>query len=68
MPWLPRQFAQAAMSVGMYGFILIFVLLWFVPQANYAFFSVVFNILAAAGIDPQLAVDGLNNLFFWQSR
>ena len=67
MPWLPRQFAQAAMSIGMYGFILIFVLLWFVPQANYAFFNAVFNILAAVGIDPQLAVDGLNNLFFWRS-
>lgn len=68
VPWLPRQFAQAALSIGMYGFILVFVLLWFVPQANALFFGTVFNILAAFGIDPGLAVDGLDNLFFWQRR
>jgi Zn-dependent protease len=66
MPWLPRQFAQTAMSLGMYGFILIFVLLWFVPQANILFFSTIFRILAAVGIDPGLAVTGLSSLFFWQ--
>jgi len=68
MPWLPREFARAAMSVGIYAFILLFVLLWFVPQANYAFFNVVFNILAAVGISPFLAAVGLDNLFFWQSH
>jgi len=65
MPWLPRQLAQAAMSLGIYGFILIFVLLWYVPPANDLLFGTVFNILASVGIDPILALDGLRNLFFW---
>lgn len=66
MPWLPREFARAAMSVGMYAFILLFVLLWFVPQANYAFFITIFNIVALVGINPDWVQVGLQNLFFWQ--
>jgi Zn-dependent protease len=66
MPWLPRQFAQMAMSIGMYGFIALFVLLWFVPQASAALFGTVGNILEALGINPILAQLGLYNLFFWQ--
>jgi Zn-dependent protease len=68
MPWLPPQFVQAAMALGMYAFILLFVLLWFVPLAGALLFGTVFNIISAAGIDPEWVRVGLQNLFFWQRR
>lgn len=66
MPWLPRDIARMAMSVSLYAFLLLFVLLWYVPQANALLFGTVFNIMAAVGIDPELALEGLSNLFFWR--
>ncbi|HET8909563.1 MAG TPA: site-2 protease family protein [Ktedonobacterales bacterium] len=65
-PWLPREFAQAALSIGMYSFILLFVLLWYVPIANTMLFGAVDGILLAVGIDPGLAQVGYYNLFFWR--
>lgn len=65
-PWLPREFAQTAMSLGMYSFILLFVLLWYVPIANTMLFGAVDGILLAVGIDPGLAQVGYYNLFFWR--
>ena len=64
-PWLPREFAQAALSIGMYSFILLFVLLWYVPLANALLFGAVDAVLLAVGIDPLLAISGLRNLQFW---
>ena len=65
-PWLPREFAQLAMSVSLYAFILLFVLIWYVPQASAAYFNAVFGIMGAIGIDPVFAQLGIQNLFFWQ--
>ncbi|MGE5335561.1 MAG: site-2 protease family protein, partial [Nitrososphaerota archaeon] len=44
MPWLPREIARFAMSVSLYTFILLFVLIWYVPQASGLLFGAVFNI------------------------
>jgi Zn-dependent protease len=65
-PWLPRELAQAALSVGMYSFILLFVLLWFVPPATALLFGVVDGILSTLGINPELAHLGLFYLFSWR--
>ena len=64
-PWLPREIAQLALQVSLYAFILLFVLLWYVPQASAAFFQAVFAIMMAVGFDPLAAGIGISNLFFW---
>jgi Zn-dependent protease len=64
-PWLPREVAQAALSIGMYSFILLFVLIISVPIAAALLFGAVDAVLLAAGIDPLLAMFGLHNLRFW---
>jgi Zn-dependent protease len=66
MPWLPRDLARMAMSISLYGFLVVFILLWYVQPARDLLFGVVDNIMSGAGIDPRLAGLGLYNLFFWQ--
>lgn len=68
LPWLPRELAQVAMSVAMYAFILLFVLLFFVPQSGTVLFGAVNTVLAAVGIDPALGNEGLYNLYFFRGR
>ncbi|HEX6540920.1 MAG TPA: site-2 protease family protein [Ktedonobacterales bacterium] len=65
-PWLPREFAQMAMSIAMYAFVLLFVLLWFVPQAGYFLNGMATTLVSRVGIDPVLVALGWNNLFFWR--
>ena len=66
VPWLPRELAQLAMSVAMYAFILLFVLLWFVPPANALLFETIYRIVDAVGINPFYVNVGWNNLFSWR--
>jgi Zn-dependent protease len=66
MPWLPRDIARVAMSLSLYAFLLLFILLWNVPQAQQLLFGTVFNFIAALGIDPVMAYQGQLNLFFWR--
>jgi Zn-dependent protease len=66
VPWLPRELAQLAMSVAMYAFILLFVLLWFVPPANALLFETIYRIVNAVGINPFYVAVGWSNLFSWR--
>ncbi len=68
MPWLPREFAKLAMTVSMYAFVLLFALLFFVPQASAVLFGGAENIVTGLGIDPFFIAVGWNNLFFWLQR
>lgn len=65
IPWLPRELAQIAMSVSLYAFILLFVLIWFVPEVSASFANVSGSILIALGFDPLAANAGYQNLFSW---
>jgi Zn-dependent protease len=65
-PWLPRDIQQIAMSIANYGFILLFVLLWYVPFASHLYFSTVGNLLTVIHIDPYIALYfGLGTFQFW---
>ncbi len=68
MPWLPREIAQLAMTVSMYAFLLLFALLFFVPQSWYVLSGAAQTMLAGVGIDPFFINIGWPNLFFWQQR
>lgn len=67
-PWLPRELAQLALSASLYAFLLLFALIFFVPQASAAYFGAVFAIMGAVGIDPVMAQMGINQLFFFRGR
>lgn len=66
MPWLPREIAQLAMTVSMYAFLLLFALLFFVPQSWNVLSGAAQTILTAVGIDPFFINIGWQNLFFWK--
>jgi len=64
--WLPEETRNFGYSVGMYAFILLFVVLWYVPPVSQALFNGVDNLLNAMGVDPLYAAFGYDNFFFWK--
>lgn len=49
-PWLPPAAQQKSRKLGRYGFLILFVLLWFVPSANLAFWNFVDTLSQQLGI------------------
>jgi Zn-dependent protease len=64
-PFLSRDVQQIAYSFGMFGLILIFLVLSQPTAINRAFFDVVDHILSWLNIDRVLAAIGLENFQFW---
>ena len=65
-PWLPAEFSEkliANANIFMWTFILI---LWYVPPANQAFWSVVWSVSDRLGIDYELARTGWWQFQFWR--
>lgn len=64
-PWLPAPMQQQARKLGRYGFLVLFVLLWFVPSVNAAFWRLVGMLSLQLGIPVGLALQGLAVFFKW---
>ncbi|HWV99303.1 MAG TPA: site-2 protease family protein [Candidatus Acidoferrum sp.] len=65
-PWMPREFSEkllANANVFMWSFILI---LWYVPPANQAFWTIVYTVSDRLGIDHELALTGWWQFQFWR--
>ncbi|HEV8192127.1 MAG TPA: site-2 protease family protein [Ktedonobacterales bacterium] len=65
-PWLPPEVAQAGWSIATFAPIVIFLLIWYVAPVANAFFSLIYGVLARAGIDPLLVLYGFRAFQFWQ--
>jgi len=63
-PWLPYSVQAWALRIGMYGLVLLFAAIWYVPGIN-AFFSGIGEQLAQAlGLDPYLIYLGFQHFRF----
>jgi len=51
-PWLPYSWRAALAPFRGYGILILFVLLWTLPQFNELYFSSVTNLMAAVRVDP----------------
>lgn len=49
-PWLSQPLQKQARKYSRYGFLVLFVLLWFVPAANAAFWGIVYGLSQQLGI------------------
>lgn len=63
-PWLSYSVQAAARRVGMTGFIVLFLLLWYVPGVGGAFSSVGSSLSTALGIDPYFVFIGQQHMRF----
>lgn len=63
--YLSYQARQSFEVIRPYGFFILFALFIFVPFFSAAFFSAVYTVLAAFGVDPGLAGYGFSNFRFW---
>jgi Zn-dependent protease len=64
-PWLPRDVRNGAQAFGNYTFVLLFLLIWYVPAASNLYFSTIFSLLANLRIDPGLFDTGFKLFRFW---
>ncbi len=64
-PFLPNGFRAAMAQVGGYLPFVVFILLWYVPVANDAFWGLVLSIARAVGVPLQLVQLGFSSFQFW---
>jgi len=65
-PYLPRAWVEQAGKIGGYAFMALLALLW-IPAVNEKFFSIVYHLTDALGIDQNLVSVGYALFRFWQS-
>jgi Zn-dependent protease len=63
-PWLPYSVQAGANRFGMAGIFLVFILLWYFPPAQQAFFGSVTQITDRMGIDYALIAAGFQHMRF----
>lgn len=61
-PWLPYTMQVAAIRYGTLGIYAVFIALWFVAPVRQAFFGVILQLTALAGIPFELIGVGLSNM------
>lgn len=61
-PWLPYTWQASAGRIGMNGIFLVFLILWIFAPARTAFYNTVFQLTAAAHINPFLIFIGQSNM------
>jgi len=65
-PYLPMEWRmKLAETRGMLS-MLVFVVLWYVPFVNSAFWGFIFFLARTAGVPLQIAILGLNQFMFWK--
>jgi Zn-dependent protease len=65
-PWLPRSVQVMGWRVAGIALLLLFLAFFFIPPVNAAFWSLVFNLSAAVGLDARAALVGLRLFQFWR--
>jgi Zn-dependent protease len=63
-PWLPWSVQSAAAGIGMAGYLVVFLVLFYVPPVSAVVFSVVSTISSTLGIDPVLVALGEQHMRF----
>ncbi len=63
-PWLPYSVQDAVNRFSQLATIAVFLLLWYFAPARQAYFSAVFNITNAVGVDIELIIFGFQHLRF----
>lgn len=66
-PWMPRDLASRMMANSNVMLFVLFILMWNVPAANRAFWTVVLGVVGALNIDPSLAWQGWSEFQFWRN-
>jgi Zn-dependent protease len=66
-PWLPQDLTQRLMSQANVLTFILFLLLWYVPAVNQAFWWTVQTTAAALGIEQELALEGWRHFRFWKN-
>jgi Zn-dependent protease len=63
-PWLPYSLQATAARIGTAGFLIVFLLLWYVPAVGSVLFSGVGQLTSLLGIDPFLIALGQQHMRF----
>jgi Zn-dependent protease len=63
-PWLPWSIQSAAARIGTAGYVLVFLLMFYVPPVGGAVVEAVSRLAALIGIDPILVALGSQNVRF----
>ena len=63
-PWLPWSVRSAAARIGMTGYLIVFLVLFYVPPVAVAASELVTQVSTLAGIDPHLAALGSEHMRF----
>ena len=63
-PWLPYSMQSAARRIGMTGFIVVFIVLWYVPGVGSAFSNFAVQLSTMLGIDPYFVYFGQQHMRF----
>jgi Zn-dependent protease len=65
-PWLPLEWRERMYAMSNLGLMLLFMALWAIPPVNDAFWSTVFYISGALGVDPYMGAVGWKEFQFWK--
>jgi Zn-dependent protease len=65
-PWLPLATRERFYAMSNNAFLLVFAALWFIPPLNDAFWSAVWHISSALGVNPYLGYVGWKAFRFWE--
>jgi Zn-dependent protease len=65
-PYLSASARQTMAGVSAWGIWVVFLVMWYVPPANEAFWSAVDSLSSHLGIPPMLAMIGLQGFQFWR--
>ncbi|MEW1720737.1 site-2 protease family protein [Streptomyces sp. NPDC093109] len=67
-PWLSYKVRRQVEPFAPYGLLVVFVLLFFIPEVNAAFFDAIHAILRGLGVSELDSYCGRNIFSFWMSR
>src|SRR5512141_517113 len=65
-PWLPAEISEKLYQNSNNLLWILFLVMWYVPVANHAFWSAVGAVLGGLGIDSDLAWEGWREFQFWR--
>jgi Zn-dependent protease len=67
-PFLDQSTRYYLLQFGTYGFLLVFLALWFLPPVAHAFWNSVFEVTRALHLPDNLVSQGYTNFMFWRNN
>jgi Zn-dependent protease len=67
-PFLDQSTRYYLLQFGTYGFLLVFLALWFLPPVAHAFWNAVFDVTRALHLPDNLVSQGYTNFMFWRNN